>query len=60
MTPTWNGIMQGLGFSTLETTLIQMPPGAVQLVMCPIAWYNSFTLKRYGVAPSEEGLYFEE
>lgn len=28
-----------MGFSTLRTTLIQMPSGAVQLVICPLAWY---------------------
>ncbi|KAL1838916.1 hypothetical protein VTK73DRAFT_4197 [Phialemonium thermophilum] len=28
-----------MGFSTLRTTLIQMPSGAVQLVACPLACY---------------------
>jgi MFS family permease len=31
-------IIRGMGFSTLRTTLIQMPSGAVQLVICPLAW----------------------
>lgn len=31
-------IIKGMGFSTLKTTLIQMPSGAVQLVVCPLAW----------------------
>ncbi|KAI1255392.1 hypothetical protein MGN70_003458 [Eutypa lata] len=30
-------IIKGMGFSTLQTTLIQMPSGAVQLIACPLA-----------------------
>ncbi|KAJ9137063.1 Major facilitator superfamily transporter [Pleurostoma richardsiae] len=32
-------IIKGMGFSTLQTTVIQMPSGAVQLVICPLACY---------------------
>ncbi|KAL3476051.1 major facilitator superfamily transporter [Aspergillus californicus] len=32
-------IIRGMGFSTLRTTLIQMPSGAVQLVICPLACF---------------------
>ncbi|KAK7427386.1 hypothetical protein QQZ08_006155 [Neonectria magnoliae] len=32
-------IIKGTGFSTLQTTLHQMPSGAVQLVVCPLACY---------------------
>ncbi|KAE9989605.1 hypothetical protein EG327_002482 [Venturia inaequalis] len=32
-------IIKGMGFSTLRTTLIQMPSGAVQLVVCVVATY---------------------
>ncbi|QDS73757.1 hypothetical protein FKW77_005089 [Venturia effusa] len=32
-------IIKGMGFSTLRTTLIQMPSGAVQLVICIAATY---------------------
>ncbi|KAH7024790.1 allantoate permease [Microdochium trichocladiopsis] len=32
-------IIQGMGFSKLQTTLIQMPSGAVQLVACVTACY---------------------
>lgn len=32
-------IIKGMGFSTLRTTLIQMPSGAVQLVVCVTATY---------------------
>ncbi|KAL5047676.1 hypothetical protein BDW71DRAFT_214039 [Aspergillus fruticulosus] len=31
-------IIKGMGFSTLQTTHIQMPPGGVQLIVCPLAW----------------------
>jgi len=31
-------IIKGAGFSTLDTTLYQMPSGAVQLVACVLAW----------------------
>jgi MFS transporter, ACS family, allantoate permease len=31
-------IIKGMGFSTLQTTLIQMPSGDVQLVFYPLAW----------------------
>lgn len=31
-------IIKGMGFTTLKTTLIQMPSGAVQLIVCPLAW----------------------
>lgn len=31
-------IIKGMGFSTLGTTLVQMPSGAVQMVICPFAW----------------------
>lgn len=31
-------IIKGMGFSTLKTTLIQMPSGGVQLIICPLAW----------------------
>lgn len=27
-----------MGFSTFETVLIQMPSGAVQAILCPLAW----------------------
>lgn len=32
-------IIKGMGFSTLQTTLIQMPSGAVQLIACICATY---------------------
>ncbi|KAI7514775.1 allantoate permease [Hortaea werneckii] len=32
-------IIKGMGFSTLQTTLIQMPSGGVQAVVCVIACY---------------------
>ncbi|KKY17689.1 putative allantoate permease [Phaeomoniella chlamydospora] len=32
-------IIKGLGFSTLQTTLIQMPSGGIQLIACPIACF---------------------
>ncbi|KAH8714652.1 major facilitator superfamily transporter [Ilyonectria robusta] len=32
-------IIKGAGFSTLQTTLHQMPSGAVQLIVCPLACY---------------------
>ncbi|KAL4806229.1 major facilitator superfamily domain-containing protein [Aspergillus unguis] len=32
-------IIKGMGFSTLQTTLIQMPSGGVQMVVCPLACY---------------------
>ncbi|KAK6201957.1 hypothetical protein LQW54_009170 [Pestalotiopsis sp. IQ-011] len=32
-------IIKGMGFSTMQTTLIQMPSGAVQLVACPLACF---------------------
>ncbi|KAK1976144.1 major facilitator superfamily domain-containing protein, partial [Colletotrichum cereale] len=32
-------VIKGMGFSTLETTLIQMPSGGVQLVLCPLACF---------------------
>lgn len=32
-------IIKGMGFTTLETTLHQMPSGAVQLIVCPLACY---------------------
>ncbi|KAL4920665.1 major facilitator superfamily domain-containing protein [Aspergillus aurantiobrunneus] len=32
-------IIKGMGFSTLKTTLIQMPSGGVQLVICPLACF---------------------
>ncbi|GKT41918.1 putative transporter [Colletotrichum spaethianum] len=31
-------VIKGMGFSTLQTTLIQMPSGGVQLILCPLAW----------------------
>lgn len=31
-------IIKVMGFSTLETTLVQMPSGAVQMMICPFAW----------------------
>lgn len=31
-------IIRGMGFSPLETTLIQMPSGAVQFLFCTSAW----------------------
>jgi hypothetical protein len=31
-------IIKGAGFSTLDTTLYQMPSGALQLVVCVLAW----------------------
>lgn len=33
-------IINGMGFSVLQTTLIQMPSGGVQLVVCVLAWYT--------------------
>ncbi|RDW74418.1 uncharacterized protein DSM5745_07080 [Aspergillus mulundensis] len=32
-------IIKGMGFSTLQTTLIQMPSGGVQLIICPLACF---------------------
>ncbi|KAH9907076.1 major facilitator superfamily transporter [Xylariomycetidae sp. FL2044] len=32
-------IIKGMGFSNLQTTLIQMPSGAVQLIVCPLACF---------------------
>ncbi|KAL2833894.1 major facilitator superfamily transporter [Aspergillus cavernicola] len=32
-------IIKGMGFSTLQTTLIQMPSGGVQLIVCPLACF---------------------
>ncbi|KAK1993726.1 hypothetical protein LX36DRAFT_752154 [Colletotrichum falcatum] len=32
-------VIKGMGFSALETTLIQMPSGGVQLVLCPLACF---------------------
>ncbi|KAJ3947838.1 uncharacterized protein N0V96_002073 [Colletotrichum fioriniae] len=32
-------VIRGMGFSTLQTTLIQMPSGAVQLILCPLACF---------------------
>ncbi|KAL4782174.1 major facilitator superfamily domain-containing protein [Aspergillus varians] len=32
-------IIKGMGFSTLKTTLIQMPSGGVQLIICPLACF---------------------
>ncbi|OAA59209.1 major facilitator superfamily transporter [Niveomyces insectorum RCEF 264] len=32
-------IIKGMGFSELQTTLIQMPSGGVQLIVCPLACY---------------------
>ncbi|KAK2006703.1 major facilitator superfamily transporter [Colletotrichum eremochloae] len=32
-------VIKGMGFSTLETTLIQMPSGGVQLILCPLACF---------------------
>lgn len=31
-------VIKGMGFSALRTTLIQMPSGAVQMIVCPLAW----------------------
>ncbi|KAK6072788.1 major facilitator superfamily transporter [Seiridium cupressi] len=38
-------IIKGMGFSTLQTTLIQMPSGAVQLVACPLACFFASRIK---------------
>ncbi|KAJ3537197.1 hypothetical protein NM208_g6418 [Fusarium decemcellulare] len=36
-------IIKGMGFSTLQTTLIQMPSGAVQLILCPsVCFFASY------------------
>ncbi|TDZ32609.1 putative transporter [Colletotrichum spinosum] len=32
-------VIKGMGFSTLQTTLIQMPSGGVQAVLCPLACF---------------------
>ncbi|KAH8901569.1 major facilitator superfamily transporter [Thozetella sp. PMI_491] len=32
-------VIKGMGFTSLQTTLVQMPSGAVQLIMCPLACY---------------------
>ncbi|KAI8288922.1 hypothetical protein K4K60_009993 [Colletotrichum sp. SAR11_57] len=32
-------VIKGMGFSTLQTTLIQMPSGGVQLILCPLACF---------------------
>ncbi|KAL4865296.1 major facilitator superfamily domain-containing protein [Aspergillus spectabilis] len=32
-------IIKGMGFSTLQTTLIQMPSGGIQLIICPLACF---------------------
>ncbi|KAH7324758.1 major facilitator superfamily transporter [Stachybotrys elegans] len=32
-------IIRGMGFSILQTTLIQMPSGAVQCILCPLACF---------------------
>ncbi|KAJ5742729.1 major facilitator superfamily transporter [Penicillium nucicola] len=42
-------IIKGMGFSTLQTTLIQMPSGGVQLIICCLAWYEDiFSLGMIG------------
>ncbi|KAI1022706.1 hypothetical protein LB503_000137 [Fusarium chuoi] len=38
-------IIKGAGFSTLDTTLYQMPSGAVQLVACVLACWGASTIK---------------
>ncbi|XEU97681.1 hypothetical protein FSHL1_002967 [Fusarium sambucinum] len=38
-------IIKGAGFSTLTTTLYQMPSGAVQLVVCVLACWGASTFK---------------
>ncbi|CZS75357.1 unnamed protein product [Fusarium graminearum] len=38
-------IIKGAGFSTLTTTLYQMPSGAVQLVACVLACWGASTIK---------------
>ncbi|KAF7528440.1 hypothetical protein G7054_g10138 [Neopestalotiopsis clavispora] len=38
-------IIKGMGFSTLQTTLIQMPSGAVQLIACPLACFFASSIK---------------
>jgi MFS family permease len=44
-------IIRGLGFSTLRTTLIQMPSGAVQFIVCISACYvaSSYENARFAV-----------
>ncbi|KAH7196506.1 major facilitator superfamily domain-containing protein [Fusarium flagelliforme] len=38
-------IIKGAGFSTLTTTLYQMPSGAVQMVACVVACWGASTIK---------------
>ncbi|KAF4455576.1 hypothetical protein F53441_2100 [Fusarium austroafricanum] len=38
-------IIKGAGFSTLDTTLYQMPSGAVQLVACVLACWGASSIK---------------
>ncbi|KAH8660225.1 major facilitator superfamily transporter [Xylariales sp. PMI_506] len=43
-------IIKGMGFSTLQTTLIQMPSGAVQLIACPTACFVASYVKNSRLA----------
>ncbi|KAI1849582.1 hypothetical protein JX265_013588 [Neoarthrinium moseri] len=43
-------IVKGIGFSNLQTTLIQMPSGAVQLVVCPLACFFASYVKNSRLA----------